>query len=102
MSQQEKKENQKFAGLLYITKNLKFSCVLYAHSQLLCSLSRFHLSNQGMRQSVQPHAFCARLLVFDKTSAQPDFAVVNCSDAVMSAYYFPVLMRSLILRTAVS
>jgi len=27
----------KFSGLEYITKNLKFSCVLYAHSQFLCS-----------------------------------------------------------------
>ena len=29
----------------------------------------------------------ARLLVFDKTSAQPHFAAVNCSDAVTSVLY---------------
>jgi len=39
----------------------------------------------------------ARVLVLYETLAQPDFAVVNCSDVVMSAYYFPVSTRSLIL-----
>ena len=33
--------------------------------------------------------FYAPLLVFDKTSAQPDFAAVNCSDAVMSGVLLP-------------
>jgi len=38
-----------------------------------------------MRQRIQPHTFhYARLLVFEETLAQPDFAVVNCSDVVMS------------------
>ena len=72
-----------------------FSCVLYAHSQFLCSLVRFDHANRGVRQPVQPHTFYARLLVFDKTLAQPHFAVVNCSDAVMSVLYSPVLTRSL-------
>ena len=36
MSPQGKRKT-KFSGLLYITKNWKFSCVLYAHSQFLCS-----------------------------------------------------------------
>jgi len=73
-----------------------FSCVLYAHSQSLCGLARFDLSNQGVRQHVQSHFFYARLLVFDKTFQQPRLAVVNCSDALMSVFYSPVLMRSLI------
>ena len=47
-------------------------------------------------KTIQPHTFCAPLLVFDKTSAQPHFAAVNCSDAVMSVFYSPVLTRSLI------
>jgi len=34
-----KKENKKVTGRLYITKNRKFSCVLYTHSQSLCSLA---------------------------------------------------------------
>jgi len=59
-------------------------------------LARFDLANLGVRQPVQPHTFCARLLVIDETLAQPDFAVVNCSDAVMSVSYFLVLTRSLI------
>ena len=33
------KKEKKFAGLLYITKNLKLSCALYAHSQFLCSFA---------------------------------------------------------------
>jgi len=61
-----------------------------------CSLARFDLANQGVRQPAQPHTFYARLLVFDKTSAQPHFAVVNCSDAVTSVLYSPVLTSSLI------
>jgi len=66
------------------TENRKFSCVLYTHSQFLCSLARFDLANRGVRQTVQPHTLYARLLVFDKTLAPPHFAVVNCSAAVMS------------------
>ena len=53
---------------------------------LLCSLANFDLANRGMRQHVQPHIY-ARLFVFDDTLAQPHFAVVNCSDAVMSVFY---------------
>jgi len=62
------------------------SCGLYAHSQFLCTLARFDFANPA-----QQHTVYARRLVFDKTSAQPHFAVVNCSDAVMSVFYFPVL-----------
>jgi len=58
--------------------------------------------------------FCATLTsrrgghtlhLFDETSAQPRFAVVNCSDAVMSVFYSYVLTFCLIflqLLTAVS
>ena len=49
-----------------------------------------------MRQPVQPRTFYARLLVFDETLAQSHFAVVNCSDVVMSVIYIPVLTHSLI------
>jgi len=31
-----------------MTKKVKFSCVLYAHSQL-CSFARFDLANRGVR-----------------------------------------------------
>ena len=65
-------------------KKQEFTCVLYAHSQFWCSLPKFDLANRGVRQPVQPHTFYAQLLVFDETLAQPDFAVVNCSDVVMS------------------
>ena len=34
---QQGKRRTKFFGLLYITKNWKIFCVLYAHSQFLCS-----------------------------------------------------------------
>jgi len=72
------------------------SCLLYPHSQFLCGLAKFDLVNQGVRQSVQPHTFNAQLLVFGETLAQPDFAVVNCSDVLMSVFHSPVLTRSLI------
>jgi len=57
------------------------------------------------RQIGPPQTFYAKLLVFDKTLAQPHFAVVNCSHAVMSVFYFPVITRCPIflqLWTAVS
>ena len=85
-------------------KNRTFTCVLHARSQFLCSLARFDLANRNVRQQVQLHT-STPLLVFDKTSVHPDFAVVNCSDAVMNVFYSPVLTRSLIflqLWTAVS
>jgi len=53
----------------------------------LCSLVKFDLANQGVRQPVQPHTFSAQLLVFDETLAQPDFAIVNCSDVGMSVSF---------------
>jgi len=77
-------------------KEQTFSCVRYPHSQFLCSLAKFDLANQGVRQPVQPHTFNAQLPVFDETLAQLDFAVVNCSDVVMSVFNSPVLTRRLI------
>jgi len=49
---------------------------------VLCSFARFDLADRGVRQPVEPHTY-ARLLAFDETLAQPHFAVVNCSDAVL-------------------
>jgi len=63
-----------------------FSCVLYGHSQFLYTSARFDFSNRGVRQPVQPHFFYARVLVFDKTLAQPHLAVVNCSDTLMRVF----------------
>jgi len=62
---------------------------------LLCSLARFDLANRAVqpRQTVQPHTY-ARLLVFDETLAHPQFAVVNCSGAVMSVFYSRFSTRS--------
>jgi len=60
---------------------------------LLCSLARFDLANRDVRQPVQPHTN-ARLLEFDETLAQHHFAVVNCSDAVMSVFYSPFSTHS--------
>jgi len=53
----------------------------------LCGLARFDLANRGVCQTVHPHTFYAPLLVFDKTLAQLDFAVVNFSDVVMSVFF---------------
>jgi len=78
------------AGLLHVTKNRTFSCVLYAYSQFLCSLARFDLASRP----VQPRTFYNRIR--RDILAQPDFAVVNCSDVVMSVFYSPVSMHNLI------
>jgi len=78
-------------GLLH-HKQQTFSCVLYAHSQFLCSSVKFEL-----RQPVQPHTFIAQLLVFDETLAQPEFTVVNCSHVGISVFHPPVVTRSLIV-----
>jgi len=75
-------------------KKQTFSCVLYAHSEFLCTLEKFDLANQGLRQPVQPHTFNAQLLVFKETLAQPDCVVVNCSDVGMSVFHSPLLTRS--------
>jgi len=61
-----------------------------------CVVSQDSIIQTGMCiPSVQLHTFYARLLVFNKTLTQPHFAVVNCSDSLMSVFYFPVLTRSL-------
>jgi len=73
------------------------SCVVWQDSILQTGMWRFAPASAA--------AHFARLLLFDKTSAQPDFSVVNCSDAVMGVFYSLVLTRSLIflqLRTDVS
>jgi len=78
--------------------NVYFVCGFFGEDRLatlLCSVARFDLANRGVRQPVQPYTY-ARLLAFDEISAQPHFAVVNCSDAVMSVFYSPVLTRSLL------
>jgi len=60
---------------------------------LLCSSARFDLTSRGVCQPVQRHTY-ARLLVFDETLAQPHFAVVNCSEAVMNEFDSPFSTRS--------
>ena len=67
-----------------------------AFSILVYSLARFDLADRGVYQSVQPRTFCARLLVYDETLAQPHFAVVNCSDVVMCVFYIHVLCTTYI------
>jgi len=61
-----------------------------------CVVLQDSILQTGVCASRSSHTFYARLLVFDKKSVQPHFAAVNCSDAMMSVFYSPVLMRSLI------
>ena len=88
--------NEKSSFLAYFMRILN-SCVV---------LARLDLANRGARQPASPAAHsCAPVLVIDKASVQPDFAVVNFSDVVMSVLYSPVSTCSLIflqLRTVVS
>jgi len=81
---------------VYTKKTKVFLRTLCAFSILAYSLARSDFTDWNVRQPVQPHTFYAQLLVSDMTSAQPHFAVANCSDVVMSMFYFPVLTRSLI------
>jgi len=114
MSQQGKRKT-KFAGLLHMTKNWKFSCLLYAHSQLLCSLARFDLANRGVRQLVQPHTLCSTARIRQNISAasvcscklrwlnneclllpcfnaKPDiFAVMNCCVVELNLFSIDIL-----------
>ena len=50
----------------------------------------------GVCASQSSRTLCAEPLVFDKAFAQPHFSVVNCSDAVMSVFFYHVLTRSVI------
>jgi len=75
-----------------MAKKRKFSCILYAHSQFLCSLARFDLAN---RVCATQSSCTLSMIVIDETLVQPHFAVVNCSDSVMSVVYSPVLTHSL-------
>jgi len=73
---------------IYIAKNESFLEYLMCIINSLCSLARFDLANRSVGKPIQPHIFYARVLVFDETLAQPDLAVVNCSDVVMSLFFF--------------
>jgi len=86
MPQQGNRKN-KSDELLYIPKNWKFSCVLYAHSQFLCSLARFDPTNWGVRQPVQPHTFHARM--------RQDISAASFCRCKLP-WWYPVLTRSLI------
>jgi len=66
MFQQGKTTTKNLLDFIH-NKKRKFSCVLYAHSQFLCSLARFDLANGGVRQTAQSHTFYAPLLLFDET-----------------------------------
>jgi len=66
------------------------------HPTAIYALAKFDLANQGVRRPVQPHTLNAQLPVSDEILAQPYFAVVNCSEVVMSVFHSAVLMRSLI------
>jgi len=69
-----------------IQKTKVFLCTVSAFSILVYSSAKFDLADRGVRQPVQPRTFCARLLVFDETLAQPHFALVNCSHVVVTVY----------------
>jgi len=78
MSQQRKRDTKNFLSLR--NKNRRFTCVLYAYSQFLCSLARFDLANRGcasdspaahilcstahMRQDISAASFCSCKLLW--------------------------------------
>jgi len=90
MFQQGKRKVNVFWTCIQKKLNLFLRRLHYALSQFLCSLVRFDLAIRGVRQPVQLYTFYARLLVINKTLGQPEFAVVNSSDAVMSVFHSPL------------
>ena len=71
-------------------KKRKFSCVLCAHSQLLC---RLLISNcqLGVRHTCRIHS---DRLLFDETFTQPCvFTLVKCADVALNVFYSPILTR---------
>ena len=95
MSQQGKNKTK---SLLDFYTEQKFESFLAYFIRILnsCVVLQDSILQTGGAQPVQPHTFYARLLVLDKTLAQPHFSVVNCSDAVMSVFHYPVLTCRLI------
>jgi len=68
----------------------------FQRSKLICRISlcacahgvKSEISlDTGVCVKQSSRTLCAPLLIFEKTFAQPHFADVNCSDAVMSVYY---------------
>jgi len=86
-------------------KKLKVSCVLHALPQFLCTFARFDLDSI-LQTGVCASRSSRTLSMLDCShSTRHRFAAVNCSDAVMSVFYAPVLTCSQIflqLWTAVS
>jgi len=69
-------------------KKRKVSCVLYAHSQLLCSLQILNCQSWESH----PRRIHFDRLLFVETFEQPCvFAVVNYADVALNAFYSPVL-----------
>jgi len=67
-------------------KKREFFCVLCAHAQFLCCLARFDLASRCVCQPIQPLTY-TQLLVSDEALPQRDFAIINCSDAMMTLFY---------------
>ena len=96
----------------YNHKKLTFSCVLYAHSQFLCSLAKFDLANQvcapaspaaylqyttaRIWRDLSAASFCSCKLLWRSGecvslpcfNTQPDiFAVTNCCVVALSLFF---------------
>jgi len=71
-------------------KKRKVSCVLYAHSQILCSLQI--LNCQPWESPSPPHTFRSTAVRRDIRAAL-FFAVVNCAEVALKVFYSPFLTR---------
>ena len=87
-----KKENKKFAGCLYKQKK-SFFCVLYTHSQFLCTLARFDLANRGVRQPVQRTLSMLDCLYFEKLLSKNKANVADRLATLGSTNALKVLKR---------
>jgi len=61
-----------------------------------CEVQQDSILQTGVCASQSSRTPMLDCLYSTRHRAQPDFAVVNCSDIVMSVIYSPVLIRSLI------
>jgi len=87
----EKKQSAKQNSEKHAFKQATFKLIKPKTSKLSKKPATPQKSKQKFAGKPQGWPHC-----FDKTSAQPDFAFVNCSDVVMSVFNLPISTRSLI------
>ena len=92
MSQQGKRKTKSLLDV-YTNKKKSFFCVLYTHSQFLCTLARFDLANRGVRQPVQRTLSMLDCLYFEKLLSKNKANVADRLATLGSTNALKVLKR---------